>query len=375
MRNILTSSLELDNFKIATIQASVSDTDHASVTMPTIARWYRKWDTVTLLSGWDILIKTASGDILWGITISLDTWASISAVSFNAVSSMVAYTEYPLTEDINYIDYGISYTPPTKRLLLYVTTDWLPSIDWMWKGDNFEDISYVDMPVDYSWIFLTSAGSSDWVFTPADSSRNLDSSLEFTALSSPRQWIVFKWIKYIPSVWTEFDVDLSTPYHEAIPYAKTWGLLRDWDKMIMVFESKWSWWCASTYTKTSIQNWATILSAVQTYLTTTLSANSVSITMPGSLNYVALWDDNNYYFFVNVDWMDSSWTWYQWCVAIKCSSTGTDIEYWRAQDQESSGWRWQVDSIFKNGDEWGLSSMWYSSWQDMWEWICSYISA
>lgn len=372
MRNILTSSLELNNFKIATIEASVSDIYHASVTVPTLARWYRKGDTVTLLSEWNIVIKTEWGDVLWYIEISLDTWASIYAVWFNIVSSMVVNTEYPLTEDFNYIYYTILYTPPTKRLALEIETDWVTSSDWEWIDDNGYDISYVDMPMDYRAIRLTwNDGSYD--FLPQDSSWYGDSSLRFIAHPLPSQ-NMFRGIKYIPYGWTAFDVDLTQTY-QALPYAETWNYLQDWDKMVMVFESWWGWWCASTYTKTSIQNWATILSAVQTYLNTALSANTTSIQMPGSLNYVALWDDNNYYFFVNVDWTDSSWNMYQWCIAIKCSSTGTDIEYWRAQDQETSGWRWQVDAIFNNGTEWSLSSMWYSSWQDMWEWICSYINA
>lgn len=237
MRNILTSSQELDNFKIATIEASVGGTEHASVTMPTIARWYRKWDTVTLLSDWNILIKTAGGDILWYITISLDTWASILYVQFNA-ASMVINTQYPLTEDINYIDYGISYTPPTKRLLLYVTTDWVKSSDWEWIDDIGNIISYVDMPKDYNGIFLTWNSSDRYDFIPIDSEWHPASSEErFVADPISKQWIVFKWIKYIPYGWTAFDVSLTTTY-QGIPYAKTWWLLQDWDEMVMVFETQ-----------------------------------------------------------------------------------------------------------------------------------------
>lgn len=236
MRNILTSSLELNNFKIATIEASVGGTEHASVTMPTIARWYRKWDTVTLLSDWNILIKTAGGDILWYITISLDTWASILYVQFNA-ASMVINTQYPLTEDINYIDYGISYTPPTKRLSLYVTTDWEKSSDWDWIDNNGNLISYVDMPEDYSGIFLTWSNWNLYNFVSADSDWNPDSSLGFKAGVSPSQWVVFRRIEYIPYGWTAFNVDLTQTY-QGIPTGETWGLLQDWDEMVMVFETQ-----------------------------------------------------------------------------------------------------------------------------------------
>lgn len=237
MRNILTSSLELNNFKIATIEASVDDTTHASVTVPTLARWYRKWDTVTLLSGWNIVIKTEWGDILWYIEISLDTWASIYEVWFNIVS-MVVNTEYPLTEDFNYIYYIILYTPPTKRLSLYIETDWLPSSDWEWIDDNGQDISYVDMPVDYKGIFLTWNSSDRYDFIPVDDEWNPASSEE-RFIADPRwvQWVVFKWIKYVPYGWTAFDVDLTTTY-QPIPMVETWGLLQDWDKMVMVFETQ-----------------------------------------------------------------------------------------------------------------------------------------
>jgi len=360
MRNILTSSLELDNFKIAIIEASVGGTEHASVTMPTIARWYRKWDTVTLLSDWNILIKTAGGDILWYITISLDTWASILYVQLNA-ASMVINTQYPLTEDINYIDYGISYTPPTKRLLLYVETDWVKSYDWDWMNNNRNPISYVDMPVDYKAICLTWSYLDVYDFVPVDSGSSTVSSLGFSAILSWSQWIVFKGIKYIPYGWTAFNVDLTTTYRP-IPMVETWGLLQDWDEMVMVFETQtgpgtFEYVLAPTstdYTK-QISSWYGSSIGIQSWtVAAVLQADDWYLYAATSY---ANWGQSLYY--IEAMKLDTSMnviehspvsTTYNWLNEPQQTFWGYNTRYWY------SGWTNNVDSSITNA-------------QTLWEWI------
>lgn len=178
------------------------------------------------------------------------------------------------------------WTPASslKRLAFRVETDWDPSNDWEWIDDNGYDISYVDMPVDYNGIFLTSIGSSEYEFTPLDDSRIEDSSLRFIAHLLPGQWVVFKWIKYIPSGWTVFDVDLTQTYQEALPYSETWWLLQDWDTMIMVFETS----SAPTFTVANIINYNTMNSA--------LSSATGMANFTCTATKILLWSDWYYYY-------------------------------------------------------------------------------
>ncbi len=365
MRNILTSSMELDNFKIATIEASVSDIYHASVTVPSLARWYRKWDTVTLASDWTITIKTASGDILWYITISLDTWASIDVVWFNSVSSMVVNTEYPLTLDINYINYDISYTPPappTKRLSLYVETDWAKSYDWDWMDNNRNPISYVDMPVDYQGIFLTWSDLGVYNFVPLDSMFEPVSSIGFNAILSWSQWVVFKWIKYIPYGWTAFDVDLTQTY-QALPYAETWWLLQDWDKMVMVFETQTG---PSEFTYTQAPTSTDYTSQINSWYGSSVSVQSWRV------DSVLQADD--WYLYAATSYAD--WSHWQYYIEVmKISTSMVVIEH--SQVSSTQNWINEPLMTFWSGYS---PRHWYSGWtnnvdssitdaQSLWEWI------
>ncbi len=205
-----------------------------------------------------------------------------------------------------------SAAPSTKRLLLYVETDLVPSSDWEWEDYNGQEISYVDMPVDYKAIMLTWNDNS-YDFIPLDSNWNPVSYTEkFRAYIDWRQWWVnFIGIKYVPYGWTEFDVDLTTTRNQAIPNDETWVALQDWDVMVIVFETQTG---PSIFTHSSCNSvWSNIY-------------NNLNTLMWGSAtryNYRIL--GNDWYWYIL--WYPGSWGSNQRLYWIKLDSTWAIVTY------------------------------------------------
>lgn len=228
-----------------------------------------------------------------------------------------------------------SSAPSTKRLSLYVETDWVPSSDWEWEDYNTgECISYVDMPVDYKAIRLAWNESNSYSFVPQDSGWNVDSSLKFSTRIMGWQWVTFRRIEYIPYGWIAFEVDLTTTRNQAIPNDETWGAPQDWDKMVMVFETQTG---PSTFTHSN--------------------CNSVSGTIYNNLNTL-MWGSatrynyrilgNDWYWYIL--WYPGSWGSNQRLYWIKLDSTWAIVTYTTDQVPSQFTQIWMLD-YFNGTDE------------------------